>query len=210
MPFTDALRTATMEAHTAAEGAPFIAQLLAGKLDADAWTHLLRELAAVYAELERAEAEHAEDPLLAPFCVPELRRLNAIRADLVTLGADPDEPARCAATLDYCRRIDDAAAAGAPGVLGHHYTRILGDLSGGQIIAVMLQRHYGIPAHALTFLDFDGTSPRRRADAYRAALDAAPLTDADRQQVIAASLAAYSCNAAIFDELGRQLMGAPA
>jgi heme oxygenase (biliverdin-producing, ferredoxin) len=62
--------------------------------------------------------------------------------------------------------------------VAHHYTRYLGDLSGGQVIGAMIERHYGATPEQLTFFSFEGIEkpvPYKRE--YRTALDALELTD---------------------------------
>jgi heme oxygenase (biliverdin-producing, ferredoxin) len=210
MPFSRELRTRTQEAHSAAERVDFIVQLMGGQLDVSAYAALLVELREVYATLEAAEDMVGDRPSLRPFLDPALRRGEAIRADLAALGVAATTQATCRSTQRYRERIAFAATTLPASLVGHHYTRALGDLAGGQIIAVMLQRHYGLTADQLSFFRFDGETPKRRADRYRAALDAAPFTAAEREAVIVESLHAYTCNAAIFAELGRRFSPLPA
>jgi heme oxygenase (biliverdin-producing, ferredoxin) len=199
--FSKDLRARTQDAHTAAERRRFITDLMGGALDPSAYAALLVELRRVYATLEAAEDRVAGEPRLAPFLDPALRRSDAIAADLAALGEHPGQPARCAATLRYCAHIDEAADRWPVSFLGHHYTRMLGDLAGGQIIAVMMRRHYGLQPEQLTMLAF-AEAPKRIADRYRAALDEVDLTPDERDAVVAESQRAYTCNADIFDELG--------
>ena len=66
--------------------------------------------------------------------------------------------------------------------LAHHYLRYLGDLSGGQAVAALVTRHYGIPAEALSMYRFtELPKPKVFKDDYRELLDNAPLTDERRE-----------------------------
>jgi heme oxygenase (biliverdin-producing, ferredoxin) len=210
LPFSRELRTRTQDAHTAAEQADFIVRLMGGQLDVAAYAALLVELREVYATLEAAEDLVGDRPGLRAFLDPTLRRRAAILSDLDALGVPAGTAATCEATQRYRERIAFAATTLPISLVGHHYTRVLGDLAGGQIIAVMLQRHYGLAPEQLTFFRFDGETPKRRADRYRAELDAADLSPEEREAVIGESLHAYGCNAAIFAELGRRFSPLPA
>ena len=141
--------------------------------------------------------------------LPELRRVPSLEADLATLAGPTwrEELPVLAATKEYVARlegIDDAAT-----YLAHAYTRYLGDLSGGQAIARMLQRHYGMTADDLTFYTFTGIEKVKPfKDHYRALIDAAPFTPEERDRVVEEAKVAFDLNAAVFVELGALHAGA--
>src|SRR5699024_7016278 len=108
----------------------------------------------VYEALEAVGERLRDDPQVGGFIVPELARLAAIEADLDFL--DPGwrthlEP--LASTRAYVERIHGLANWPA-GYLAHHYTRYLGDLSGGQVIRTMLGRHYDLGPEGIAFYLF--------------------------------------------------------
>ena len=75
--------------------------------------------------------------------------MPALEADLRHLiGADWRERiAPVPSTSAYAARILEAAEEGwAAGVIAHHYTRYLGDLSGGQMIARRVAKQHGLDA----------------------------------------------------------------
>jgi heme oxygenase len=89
-----------------------------------------------------------------------------------------------------------------PRYLAHHYTRYLGDLSGGQIIARLVARHYGATTDQLGFYHFEGIEsvvPFKRA--YRDALNGLDLDPAATDDFIEEVNTSYAFNSAIFDEL---------
>lgn len=208
LPLSLALRGATAEAHASAETASFITDLMEGRACAAAFTALARQQEVIYEALETALAGAREHPLLAGVDDRRLDRLPSLRADLPVLTgthveADPDE-ARwpvVEATHEYARVLREEANPEL--LLAHHYVRYLGDLSGGQIIARLVSRHYGIPQEALTFYRFDGIAkPKPYKDGYRAALDATPMTEEQRERVLAEAVRAFHLNQDVFVGLG--------
>src|SRR5690606_1956781 len=47
-------------------------------------------------------------------------------------------------TVEYVGRLDEAAAAWHGAFVAHHYTRYLGDLSGGLMIGAAIRKQYGL------------------------------------------------------------------
>ncbi|OJX63203.1 MAG: hypothetical protein BGO95_09085 [Micrococcales bacterium 73-13] len=207
MPVVDAppalselLRASTSDQHRRAETRTFISALMGGELALEDYVRYLAQLAHVYEALESRDA--SDDP--APLGDPRLARLAAIESDLAALGvADWRErhPA-LPSTAAYAARLREVAAGGVPEYLAHHYTRYLGDLSGGQAIGAMIARHYGATPEQLSFYRFDGIEkPVVYKRAYREALDALELDEAERGIAAAEAQAAFDHNAAMFDEL---------
>ncbi len=201
--FSERLRTATDAAHRDAEQSAFTAALLGGGLSGDAVTALLGQSYFVYEALERVGAEHT-DPVVASFQSAELPRLDRLAADLEA-ARGPRWRAGLVplpATNEYVARIEASATDGAR-YLAHHYLRYLGDLSGGQIIATLVRRHYGIPAERLSFYSFDEIAkPKLFKDAYRARLDSLGWDGATEDRFIDEAALGYRLNRRLFDELG--------
>lgn len=201
-PLSAALREHTRQAHEHAENRGFMTRLMGGESGVVAHQALQRQLLPVYEHLEAACATHAGDPRLASLLDPALERAASLRHDLAALerlgytDATPILPA----TQRY---VDDlVACADSPAVLiGHHYTRYLGDLSGGQIIATLMHRHYDAPDDVLTFYRFDIDKPKTYKDGYRARLDALHLDPAEQDEALDAASRAFALNAAVFDAL---------
>jgi heme oxygenase len=82
-----------------------------------------------------------------------------------------------------------------------HPDRNLGDLSGGQILARVLTRTYGM-TEGLRFFDFEQIpKPKPYKDVYRERLDALPLTDGEQQRVVREAQLAFDLNTALFAAL---------
>src|SRR5690606_28115962 len=104
-------------------------------------------------------------------------------------------------------RIREVAAEGwVAGVVAHHYTRYLGDLSGGQIISRRVSKQHGLEKAGVSFYDFTALgSLEDFKNEYRGALDAlgATLSAEEQQRMLDEVRAAYGFNTAVFVDLGK-------
>ncbi|MFP3714200.1 heme oxygenase (biliverdin-producing) [Puerhibacterium sp. TATVAM-FAB25] len=198
------LREGTRAEHQAAESEGFVGRLLSGRLDVAAYADLAAQQLEIYRALEEASALVRLDPRGAGLVFAELERVPAIERDLVHLhGAGWRDAVRVLpATRVYAARLRDVGA-GLPEYAAHAYTRYLGDLSGGQVIKRMMQRHYGMGAEGLAFYDFPEI-PRAKPfkDLYRERLDALALDPAETDRAVAEAQEAFRLNRAVFAELG--------
>ncbi|MCD9198956.1 biliverdin-producing heme oxygenase [Aeromicrobium wangtongii] len=196
------LRTGSRSEHTAAEGSDFMSELMAGRINEAGYTHFLTLLRRVYEALETTAAELADDPLASAVIDPAIERLGTIDADLDHWGrVDVQSPA----TDAYVARIRASAEWGGLFV-AHHYTRYLGDLSGGQAIGRIISREFGLDGAGVAFYEFDAiTKPKVYKDDYRARLDGLPLDEAERQRVLDEVKVAFALNGGIFAEMTTHL-----
>ena len=202
-PLSTLLREGSAAEPREAESSSFMSELLAGRVNAAGYAEYLTRLRHVYAALEGAARRLAADPIAAEVIDPRLERLAAIDADLAFWGgpADIDSPA----TRAYVARIEEISGSGATFV-AHHYTRYLGDLSGGQAIGRILTRTFDLDGDGVAFYAFpEIPKPKPYKDAYRARLDALPLREADRAGVLAEVKTVFGLNGALFVELTDQL-----
>jgi heme oxygenase len=202
--FSVLIRTRTWEEHEAAERAPFVQDLLGGRLPLRDYARLVTQHRAIYAMLEAAVAANGDDRI-RPFLAPELARSQALEADqtfLADLVGEPP-PALLEATRAYCDRLREVCFDWSGGLLAHHYVRYLGDLSGGQVIGRILRRVYGFADDRGTeFYRFDGiASPKGFKERYRDLLDALPVDPGERDRIIAEASVAFALNAELFYEL---------
>lgn len=202
--FSSHLREATISEHRATERAPFIRALLRGELPMDAYVAMTAQWSFLYDGLEVALDRHRADPILAPFLSEALRRGPALADDLTTL-IGPDWRARVSplpGTSAYVDRFHQLGADWPAGLLAHHYLRYLGDLSGGQIIARVVRKTYGLGEAGTAFYRFDAIAdPAAFKAAYRGCLDVAALGDTGRERLIEEVDSGYRMTARIFDEL---------
>jgi heme oxygenase len=205
LPFSQALRERTWSGHGESEGASFMSDLMTGKGTREDYIALVAQHYFVYDALEAAAASFAGDPVAAPFLSDQLTRLPALEADLAFLLGDQwrDVIAPLATTERYVLRIRELVdQRWAGGFVAHHYTRYLGDLSGGQVIRRIMQRQFGFETNGVGFYLFDQiASPKQFKETYRDQLDAAGWDAAERDRVIDEVLLAYRLNTELFDDL---------
>jgi len=88
------------------------------------------------------------------------------------------------------------------GFVAHHYTRYLGDLSGGLFIGKLMARQFGFETNGIGFYLFDQIAdPAAFKDVYREQLDAVAWDAEERERVIDEVLAAYQFNTDLFVDL---------
>ncbi|RIV39123.1 biliverdin-producing heme oxygenase [Micromonospora radicis] len=205
MGFAAEVRELTRADHRAAQHVAYFDALLSGQLDRAGYAALLEQLQVVYQTLEEAAEAMREDPVAGPFVVDELRRLPRIAEDLSFLRG-PDWAARITpgpATRQYQQRLREVAFTWPAGFVAHHYTRYLGDLSGGQVMARALRRTFGFDTDGVRFFLFPGLDPRTFKQYYRQLLDTVPWDAVERQRFLDEVSWAYRLNTAMLDELGR-------
>ena len=206
-PLSAHLRAFTSAAHAGAESSPFFTALSTGHVSRVQVAALASRLLPAYEALERAADLWAGDPVVGSVVMPGLARAARLRADLDALGV-PAAP-YSAAAAEYAFRIAQVAPSSRARFVAHHYTRFLGDLSGGQVIRAALHRTLGLDAvTGGSFYVFDGLRPGQVKQAYRAALDAMPLSEAERHDLLEESLVAYRLNTDIAREMDQLELGA--
>jgi heme oxygenase (biliverdin-producing, ferredoxin) len=207
IPFSQALRERTRGGHSESEGATFMDDLMKGKGTRDDYIALVAQHYFIYEALEAAASTMSEDAVAAPFISPQLTRIPALESDLAFLLGDDwrDAITPLPTTVRYVARINEVAAEGwSGGFVAHHYTRYLGDLSGGQIIRTLMQRQFGFETNGVGFYLFDQIAkPKEFKETYRDQLDAVEWTDHERERVIDEVMLAYSFNTDLFVDLAR-------
>lgn len=197
--------------HQQAEQMPYLDALVGGRLDLNGYAAMVVQHYFIYSVLEDAAAAMRDDGLAGDFIHDGLTRLPALEADLhALLGADwRARVAESAATARYTARLRDVCFDWPGGFVAHHYTRYLGDLSGGQFIAAAVRRVYGLAGTAGTeFYVFDRIGGLAAFKArYRDLLDAAIWPTGQRQRVVDEVLLAYRLNTDVLAELGQDLAG---
>lgn len=207
-PFSSVIRESSWSDHSDSEGATFMEDIMRGIGTRQDYIDLVVQHFYMYEALEAAASQVAADPAFAGFHPPALVRMPALEADLEHLiGADWRERiAPVPATAAYAARIREIAEEGwVPGIVAHHYTRYLGDLSGGQMIAKRVAKQHELGSEGIAFYDFtDLGSIADFKTGYRAALDTLGerLDDVERARMLDEVRTAYGFNTAVFKDLG--------
>ena len=208
-PFSTIVRESSWSDHSDSEGATFMEDIMKGIGTREDYIDLVAQHYFMYEALEAA-AERLEGEDRAAFHPDALVRLPALVEDLEHLiGADWRERIEAVpATAAYAARIREIADEGwVAGIIAHHYTRYLGDLSGGQIIAKRVARQHELAREGIAFYDFTelGSIPAFK-EGYREALDrfGATLDEAEQQRMLDEARTAYHFNTAVFVDLGKE------
>ena len=207
--FSTVIRTASHEQHVEAETSTFMSDLLGGRLGVDAYARYTEQLWFVYEALETGAERLAADPVAGAFIQAELFRLPALERDLAHLrGADwRSGLTALPATRAYADRVRECAEEWPAGYIAHHYTRYLGDLSGGQIIRDKAERTWGFSrkGDGVRFYVFEGIgNPAAFKRGYRELLDGVQVDDLEKQRVVAECKRAFALNTGVFRALGEE------
>lgn len=204
IPFSTALRERSRGAHSGSEHAGFMDDLMRGRGTRDDYVALVAQHWFIYDALEAAADTMRHDAIAAPFISDKLTRLPAIEADLAFLIGD-DWRSRIEplpTTRRYVERIREVGASWPGGFVAHHYTRYLGDLSGGLFIGKLMARQFGFETNGIGFYLFEEIAdPAAFKDVYREQLDAVAWDAAERERVIDEVLVAYQFNTDLFVDL---------
>ncbi len=204
VPFSERLRTRTRSGHGTSSRAGFMSDLMRGTCTRDDLVRLLAQYWHVYRALEQAAVGAAAHPVAGAFVTDRLTRLPSLEADLAHLAGPGwrDRLDAVPATVEYVDRLRGPASSSPTAFVAHHYTRYLGDLSGGQHIGRALRQRYGLLDEATTFFTFDGVpDPTAFKDEYRARLDSLPGGEEDEEAMVTEVLHAYDLNARLLAEL---------
>lgn len=200
------LREGTREEHESAESSGFISRLMSGGLGVDAYVALASQQFFVYSALEAIADDVRTLPQGSSLLFDELTRTPSIARDLEHL-VGPDWRAIVMPLPATVRYVDalNASATSLPRYAAHAYTRYLGDLSGGQIIKRMLERHYGLGPEGITFYSFEEI-PKSKPfkDVYRERLDGLELDEEQLAEAVAEAKGAFRLNQDLFADLGAQ------
>ena len=207
--FSTLIRTASHEQHVEAETSTFMSDLLGGRLGVDAYARYTEQLWFVYEALESGAERLASDPVAGPFVRPELFRLPALERDLAHLRGPRWRAGLSAlpATRTYADRVRECAERWPGGYIAHHYTRYLGDLSGGQIIRDKAEKTWGFAkkGDGVRFYVFEGIpNPAAFKRSYRELLDAVHADELEKQRIVAECKKAFALNTGVFRALGEE------
>ena len=106
------------------------------------------------------------------------------------------------ACIQYVERIHEVAETDPYLLVGHHYTRYLGDLSGGQILKGIAEKALDLPkGEGLNFYEFDIEDKKAFKQKYRDALDNLPVDTQQTNAIITEANYAFRLNMYMFDQL---------
>lgn len=208
-PLAESVRAHTRDLHEHAESSRVMDDLLSDRVTAEMHADLIAQLLHVYRALEEGADElRAEGSDIDRLLDEDLYRVGAIEEDLACIRGAGWE-ADCEvypATITYAAAIRTAVRErNTPAYLAHHYTRYLGDLSGGLIIGSNIRRHTGLGREGsagVRFYEFPAIpKPRAYKEGYRDALNALPWRDAERREFLDSARESYLLGEAVFADI---------
>lgn len=202
--FSELLSARTRRAAGTPAHGSFLEDLAGGRCEVADYAELLGQYAFVHDALERATARVLHDPVVRPFLDGQRSRLPAITADLEFLvGPDWSElMSPLPSTIRTIRRMCEVASTWPAGLVAHHYTRHLGDLTDGPTIAMHLAEQFDFDTNGIGFVMLDQTAaPEDFERTYATQLDAAPWDDDERERIAAEVVLAYDLDRAMLAEL---------
>jgi heme oxygenase len=156
--------------------------------------------------LEQAQERHQTHRAFAKVHFPSLYRTASLEEDLnfyfgndAWTGISPHP-----ATSLYIRRISSISEKWVEGLVAHHYTRYLGDLSGGQVLKRIVAKtfHLADSGAGLAFYKFPQIPDYKIfKEEYRARLDSMGLDDATSQAIVQEANHAFALNRGVFDAM---------
>ena len=204
--FSKELKEGTKKSHNAAENTKFVSQFLKGVLDPEEYAKLLSNFYYVYSTMEECVSA-STDPK-----VKNLHRWNAtlfrtafISRDLRyyygPMWRELAKPSEACNT--YCYRINEVAEKDPYLLIAHHYTRYIGDLSGGKILRGIAKKALNPPVgEGLHFYDFPRIEDAKAwKDEYRAVLDGLNFDEQQKNALITEANYAFRLNMYMFDEI---------
>ena len=205
MAFSKELKIGTKKSHSAAENTTFVASFLRGVVSKESYKKLVSDLYFVYSAMEEEVEKLKDHPIIGQLQLSDLNRVNALEQDLRFFYGPiwrslitPSE-----ACNQYVNRIREVAKNEPELLVGHHYTRYLGDLSGGQILKGIAEKALALgDGQGLKFYDFEKIEDTKAYKAgYRGILDGLPITEHQANAIIVEANYAFRLNMYMFDTL---------
>ena len=208
------LREGTKKSHTMAENTGFVTCFLKGVVDKTTYRKLVADLYFVYQAMEEEIGRLVLEghPVISLISFPELNRRESLEKDL-DFYFDKNwrsslEPTKSASA--YISRIREVAKEKPELLIGHHYTRYIGDLSGGQILKRIAQRAMNLSDEdGLSFYEFDSIPDEKLfKKGYSETLDSLPIDQGVADLIVEEANQAFKWNMDIFQELEGNLVAA--
>ena len=198
------LKEGTKQSHSAAENTKFVSSFLRGVVNKEKYRQLVANYYFIYHAMEVEVLRLKDDPVVGPLNMKELYRHRNLAKDCEYFygkGWDktiyPTE-----ACQQYVNRIREVAHDQTELLVGHHYTRYLGDLSGGQILRNIAQNALKLNDGGLDFYEFpDIENKKEFKNNYRATLNTLPVTESQVSAIISEANYAFRLNMFMFEEL---------
>jgi heme oxygenase len=205
------IREGTKKSHTMAENTGFITCFLKGVVEKKSYVKLLSDLYHVYSAMEEEFDRHKEHPILSKIYFPELFRKESIEKDLeYYFGSEwKQSVTQTDSCKEYVSKIKEVSDVFPELLIAHHYTRYIGDLSGGQVLKKIAQTALKVDDSGMNFYIFkDIPDEKEFKDNYRKTLDSLPFTEETINSIITEANNAFKLNMKVFKEVEGNLISA--
>jgi len=203
--FAKELKEGTKKSHSAAENTKFVSSFLRGVISKENYKQLVANFYFIYRAMEEEMERLKDSPIVGPIYFDVLNRVNNLERDLryyygPTWRRDVAPTEQC---QRYVNRIREVADDEPELLIGHHYTRYMGDLSGGQILKNIAQKSLDLrEGEGLWFYEFEGIEDKKAfKEQYRSVLNTIPITQSMANAIITEANWAFRLNMFMFDEL---------
>jgi len=202
--FSKQIKEGTKKSHSMAENTSFVASFLRGVIDKENYRQLIANFYFIYHAMESEVNRLEDDPYISPLKLDALERHDGLVKDCEYFyGKDwRTEIYPTEATQQYINRIKEVAHNDPRLLVGHHYTRYLGDLSGGQILKNIAQNAMGLTDGGLDFYEFPDIEDKKEfKESYREILNKLPVDQHDVDAIITEANYAFRLNMYMFEEM---------
>lgn len=203
------LKQGTKKSHSMAENTGFITCFLKGVIDKKSYIKLTSDLYHIYSAMEDEFESHKSDPILKNIYYPELFRKKSLEKDLeYYLGKDWESKiTQTESCKKYVNRIRYISKNHPYLLIAHHYTRYIGDLSGGQILKGIAKTSLDVDDSGLNFYIFDDIDdPKEFKNNYRNCLDSISFGDTEINLIVTEANNAFKYNMNVFKEIEGNLI----
>ena len=199
------LKTETKKSHTAAENTKFVGSFLRGVISEESYKQLVANFYFIYRAMEEEIDKLKDHPVVGQIRFEPLNRTNSLERDLRYYYGPiwrhhikPTEQCQ-----RYVNRIREVAEDDPELLVGHHYTRYMGDLSGGQILKGIAEKALDLrEGEGLYFYEFEGIADKQEFKTkYRNTLNMLPINQSQANAIITEANWAFRLNMFMFDEL---------
>lgn len=203
----------TRKSHSMAESTQFVAGFFKGLSDRKSFSELVTSLYFVYEAMEAA-IDATEDPSVERLDFAQLRRLPALEEDMEYFHGPSwrESITPSPATIQYCDEIRQVALENPYLLIGHQYSRYVGDLFGGQMMGGMAVKSLNLAPDGpgTSFYRFgDITDTQAFIQTWYSTLNGLDLSEAQKKAVVDEANVVFRLNIDVFEELEGSPFTAP-
>ena len=206
------LREGTKKSHTMAENTGFVACFLKGVVEKTSYRKLISDLYFVYKAMEEEidRLVQEDHPVIKHIGFKELFRRQTLEKDLEFYYGNNwlDQITISESAQSYVNRIRLVANESPELLVGHHYTRYIGDLSGGQILKKIAKKALNLRGDdGLNFYEFKLIEDEKLfKKSYSETLNKLPIDQTIADNIIEEANEAFAYNMNMFRELEGNLI----